>query len=359
MTAQFLLHNGKLEQSISIHSKSEYVDVGKVDVNLDQIRTIKAFQFLPMKKENMDFGFTNHNIWVRFQLKNDTDEDINYFFETARPITDVAELYIIKEDNSVTKYVSGDAIPFDQRSFKLRKTIFKINLMPNEAKQYYLHVKSDGEQLSMPMVLHSSENLLEESSFEQFIFGFFYGILLIAAILYLFFFFAMRDKTFFFYSMYVVFIGLLQFSIDGYFYKFVTPQSGWFSLHSVVIFACVANFFLGCYAQVYLKIKLYNKTINSAFYVLYVLDFLLLLSLFIKDDYAYSYPIVNGLGLILLMLIIATLLIIYYRTKGIDRLFATGIFFLISGFGLNLPSKAKGILLPFRFLILNRFLLKK
>ena len=150
--AQFLLQNGKLEQSVSIHSKSEYVDVGKVDVNLDQIRTIKAFQFLPMKKENRDFGFTNHNIWVRFQLKNTTNEELNYFFETARPITDVAELYSIKADNSVIKYISGDAIPFNERSFKLRKTIFKINLMPNESKQYYLHVKSDGEQLSMPMV---------------------------------------------------------------------------------------------------------------------------------------------------------------------------------------------------------------
>lgn len=332
-SAQYVLQKDKLDEAISINSKAEYVDVGKVDVSLDQIRSIKGFQFLPMKKENMDFGFTNHNIWVRFQLKNNTDDELNYFFETARPITDVAELYIIKENNSITKYISGDAIPFDQRSFKLRKTIFKINLLLNESKQFYLHVKSDGEQLSMPMVLHSSENLLEESSFEQFIFGFFYGILIIAAILYMFFFFAMRDKTFFFYSMYVVFIGLLQFSIDGYFYKFVTPQSGWFSLHSVIIFACIANFFLGCYAQVFLKVKQYNRFINNAFYVLYALDLLLFLSLFfIPKALEYSYPIANGLGLILLLLIIASQFVIFIRTQKIDRFFATGVFFLISGF---------------------------
>jgi len=60
LSAQFLLHDGNLEKSISIHTKCEYVDVGQVDVSLEQIRTIKAFQFLPMKKQNMDFGFTNH-----------------------------------------------------------------------------------------------------------------------------------------------------------------------------------------------------------------------------------------------------------------------------------------------------------
>ena len=332
LNSQFLLKEGNLKGSISIHPSAEYVDVGKVDVTLDQIRNLKAFEFAPMEKENMDFGFTNHNIWIKFQLKNTTDKELNYFFETARPITDVAELFIIRENKPIVKYISGDAIPFNKRSFKVRKTTFKINLAPHESQQFYLHVKSDGEQLAMPMMLHTSENILEESSFEQFIFGFFYGILIIASILYMFFFFGMRDKTFFFYSMYVIFIGLLQFSVDGYFYKFVTPQSGWFSMHSVIIFASFASFFLGFYAQTYLKIRQYNKTLNNAFYVVYAIDLLLVISLFIIEDHGYSYPIANGLGLILLLLIISSQFIIFIRTKKIDRFFATGIFFLIAGF---------------------------
>ncbi|UPT70596.1 MAG: ATP-binding protein [Flavobacterium sp. JAD_PAG50586_2] len=332
LNAQFLLQEERTGGAISIHSNAQYVDVGKVDVSFDQIRSIKAFQFMPMDKENKDFGFTNHNIWIKFQLKNNTKYELNYFFETARPITDLAELFIIRNDSTVTKFISGDGIPFDKRSFKVRKTTFKISLAPNELQQFYLHVKSDGEQLSMPMVLHTSENILEESSFEQFIFGFFYGILLIAAILYMFFFFAMRDRTFFFYSMYVIFIGLLQFSIDGYFYKFVTPESGWFSMHAVIIFASIASFFLGCYAQVYLKVKEYNKFINNVFYMVYAIDLSLVISLFIIPDHAYAYPIANGLGLILLLLIITSQFIIFIRTKKIDRFFATGIFFLIAGF---------------------------
>jgi len=332
-SAQYLLTKANQAEKISIHSQSEYVDVGDDNLTLEQVINSKSLHFKPMQNENTDLGFTTHNYWVRFQLKNGTQDELSYFFETARPITDIAELYVINQNNKVTKYISGDAIPFDQRSFKLRKTIFKISLAANEQQQFYLHVKSDGEQLSMPMVLLSTENLLEESSFEQFVFGFFYGILIIAAILYLFFFFAMRDKTFFYYSMYVVFIGLLQFSVDGYFYKFVTPDSGWFSLHSVIIFACIANFFLGRYAQVFLKIKEYSRFINVAFYVLYVLDFILFLSLFIiPKALELSYPIANGLGLILLILIIASQFVIYSKTKNVDRFFSIGLFFLISGF---------------------------
>ena len=333
VSAQYILKDANPSQKISIHTKSEYVDVGQNNLCLEQVLHSKSLHYKPMQYENTDFGFTTHNFWIRFQLKNGTQENFSYYFETARPITDVAELYVINQKNTVARYVSGDAIPFAKRSFKLRKTIFKITLTPNETQQFYLHVMSDGELLSMPMILLSTEKLLEESSFEQFIFGFFYGILIIAAILYLFFFFAMRDKTFIYYSMYVVFIGLLQFSIDGYFYKFITPQSGWFSLHSVIIFACIANFFLGRYAQVFLKIKEYNRNINAIFYILYILDLLLFLSLIIfPRALELSYPIANGLGLVLLLLIIISQIVVYNRTRNIDRYFVTGLFFLITGF---------------------------
>lgn len=333
VSAQFILNDDTLSKKISIHSKSEYVDVGEQTLTLDQAMHLKSSDYKPMPNENTDLGFTTHNFWIRFQLKNTSDKVLFYLFETARPITDVVELYTLKSGNQITKQISGDALPFDKKSVNYRKSIFKISLKPNEEQQFYLHVKSDGEMLSMPMVLHTSEDLLAATSFEQFVFGLFYGILIIAAILYMFFFFAMRDKTFLYYSMYVVFIGLLQFSVDGYFYEFFTPQSGWLSLHSVILFACIANFFLGRYAQVFLKIDTYNRFITLAFYVLYALDLALFLSLFLfPKALELSYPIANVLGLVLLLLIIASQIVIYNKTKVLDRFFATGVFFLISGF---------------------------
>lgn len=332
-SAQFILSKETIAEKKSIHSQSEYVDVGEQNLSLNQIMTTKDLKFKPMLNENTDFGFTTNHIWIRFQLKNTSKEKLYYFLETARPITDVAELYAINQEKTVTKLISGDAIPSAKRSFDHRKTIFKIALNPGEQEQFYLHVKSDGEMLSMPMILYNLESLIQMTSFEQFVFGFFYGILIIAAILYLFFFFGMRDKTFLYYSMYVVFIGLLQFAIDGYFYQFITPQSGWLSLHSVVLFACIANFFLGRYAQVFLKIKEYNKIINKAFYGLYILNGILFISLlFIPKALEYSYPIANGLGLIVLSLIVASQISIYKKTRKLDRFFAIGVFFLICGF---------------------------
>ena len=134
--AQFVINKQNSNEKISIHTKAESVDVGQANVNFDQIRNSKQFHFKPMEKANQDFGFTNSNFWFRFSIKNETNSELNYFFETARPITDAADLYIIKQAKSVTKYVRGDAIPFAKRSFKLRKTTFKFNLTPNELQQF-------------------------------------------------------------------------------------------------------------------------------------------------------------------------------------------------------------------------------
>jgi signal transduction histidine kinase/CheY-like chemotaxis protein len=317
----------------SIHSKATFVDVGTEELTLSGVRNSKTLKFIPIQKANADFGFTKNNFWIKFKLKNDGDKSLVYFLETARPITDFAELYCITSNGVVTKYKSGDAIPYKERSFNHRKTIFRIELESKEMQEFYLHVKSDGELLSMPLNLHTTEDLIALTSFEQIVFGFFYGILIIAAILYFFFFFAMRERTFLYYSLYVVFIGLLQFSVDGYFFQFITPNSGWFSLHSVIIFATIANFLLGRYAQIFLKIKEYNSFINNSFRALYVIDFVLFVALlFVPSTLEVSYPIANGLGLILLILIISSLVVVYIKTKKVDYFFAIGIFFLISGF---------------------------
>ena len=127
----FTLHSqyvlkGNDVSPFSIHSQATYVDVGSKELTLEEVRSSKSLTFIPVQQANADFGFTKNHFWIKFQLKNDSDAEVLYFLETARPITDFAELYCITSDGAVTKYKSGDAIPYKERSFNHRKTIFKI-----------------------------------------------------------------------------------------------------------------------------------------------------------------------------------------------------------------------------------------
>lgn len=336
----------------SLHNFTTIFDSDKKQLSINQIIAYDKSKFAPLEDENQDLGFTSNNYWLHFSVKNETDSDLKYYLESSRPIVDVANFYKIIDNKVVDYQKSGDNIPFNERSFKHRKTLFTVYLLPNETADYYINLKSDGEVINAPVILRTPMNLVEVTSFEQIVFGFFYGILIIASILYFFFFYAMKERVFLYYSLYVVFIGLLQFSLDGYFYQFLTPNAGWLSNKSVLLFAIISGFFLGKYAQNYLRVNEISKLLNSAFNVLYVsLGSLLLMIIFFPNWFEFGYPIMNVLGLFLLILIITSTVNIYLKTKKVYLFFTLGILSLITGFVVFILKNFS--LLPYNFITEN------
>jgi signal transduction histidine kinase len=319
---------------ISIHPQAEIADAGEFKYSIGSVISNDAkLRFLPIRTENTNLGFTDHYYWVKVALHNDSNIDLQYFLETARPVTDEVNLFIVNEAGEIIAKQSGDHLPFKERSFLHRKPVFEIKLPATQTVRLYLQLKSDGEVISMPLLLRTNQNFATITSLEQLVFGFFYGILFIASIIYLFFYFGLREKSFLYYSMYVICIGLMQFSLDGYFYQYFDPAGGWIADRAVLIFACLSTLALGKYGQEFLRIKQYNHIVNSLFYLLYIATGLLLLALMtIPAALHYAYPLANILGLIVLLLIIASVVAPFAKKGPVDGFFITGIAFLILGF---------------------------
>ncbi|PKH67402.1 hybrid sensor histidine kinase/response regulator [Flavobacterium sp. ALD4] len=352
--SQYVFQGDALPEKISLHTYTSITDVGQKDLDIQFVIThYDTLNPTALKTENDDLGFSQNNFWAKLALQNPTDSELNYYLETALPITDLAELYIIDEvSGKILKAVSGDILPFSKRTYDNRKTIFKINIQPKANLKLFLHLKSDGEVLKIPVILHSADSFIEMVSFEQLIFGFFYGILAIVAIIYFFFFFALRNFTFLYYSLYVIFVGLLQFALDGFFYEFVTPDAGWFSNHSVLLIAIIAVFLSGKYSEVFLKIKKHSKMIYILFNVAYVLLFSLLMCVvFFPSLLLLCYLLVNILTLVFLVLIVYSIMYLYYKRKPVDSFFSAGILFLILGFSVFILHNFG--LLPNNFLTQN------
>ena len=344
--------SSEITNESSLHVNTTIVNVKQKKLSINEVVKIDKKEFKLLKNENTDLGFTDDNYWLNFQVHNTINEEIQYYIETSRPIVDVAIFYKVNKDGTFSIQKSGDLIPFKERTVSLRKTVFKINLLPNETGNYYIHLKSDGEVINAPVILRTPDNLISVASFEQIIFGFFYGILIIASILYFFFFYAMKERVFLYYSLYVLFIGLLQFSLDGYFYQFITPNSGWLSNKSVLLFAIISGVFLGKYAQTFLQVKRVSKKLNFLYDLLYFFSgSLLFLVIFVPTLFKFGYPLMNVLGLYLLILIISSLVVLYNKSKQFYTFFTLGILSLIVGFVIFILKNFS--LLPYNFITEN------
>lgn len=322
-----VLEKGRLPERISITKYSSIADAGSNNYSISDVKSGKAnLQFKPIIGDQANLGFTKNTYWVKFQIQNNTDEDLLYYLKTAEPITDNVNLYLYNKAGSLSIQKSGDNLPLVERSVQHRETLFKIDLKAGETVNSYLEVKNDGEKNNLPVLLISQNNLLNAVYHEQIVFGFFYGILLIVAIIYFFFYFALHDKSFLYYSLYVGFVALCHFSLDGFFYQFVTQDNSWISLHAVIIFAILGSFFFGKYTEVFLNVKQYNPTIYKMFLGLYVCLALVLLGIiFVPPFLEFSYPIVNALTLVGMLLIVASVISLNYNNQPIDIFFNAGI----------------------------------
>lgn len=343
----------KTKFPLTLHKESQIVDLGFEKNNIDQILARESqLDFNPLTSSVTNLGFTNRNYWVRFRLSNETKVEKTLYLETGRPITDVVDLYLIQGGQVIKTCKNGDLISFNDRPFKHRKVIFPIELGPNSQASFYLNYQSDGEVINLPLVLNDTISIVESSYFDQLIFGFFYGILFLAAITSLFFYLGIREKSFLLYTSYVVSIALLHLSLDGYLIQYVFRDPTWFANRSLLIFAAFSAFSFGLYTQVYIRVVEFSPILNKIFQVtLGGLVVLVICILSVEAGIPIYYPIVNVFAFTLLILSIVAIGKSRLSKFPIDRFFSIGITFLIFGFVIFILNNFS--LIPTSFLTEN------
>jgi signal transduction histidine kinase/CheY-like chemotaxis protein len=332
--AQYVFQEGKLPNKTSLISYSTLADVGHRNLKPSQIsREFVDLKPWPLKGEYGNLGFTDHNYWIRFQIKNPLHKSLHYFLEVAEPMTDNLNLYLWKDHGKMEIQRNGDNLPFNQRSVPYRKPVFDLNFEPGETKTAFLEIRNDGEKNNLPLNLISDAQFLKTTLNDQIILGVFYGIILIIVLTYSFFYFALKEKSFLYYSLYVLMAGLCHFALDGLFHQYFTPDNSWLNLHAVLLFAIPASYFFGKYSEIILDIKNRLKKIHFLFKALYRILVLVFLGLiFFPSFLKYAYPVVNILTLLGIVLISLSIVQILMKKGSLDVFYTLGIIIMFSSF---------------------------
>ncbi len=334
-----------------LYEYANFADSGQDNHALAEVQK-DSLQFNPLPSDNHNVGFTSDNYWVTFKLQNSTDDDKTYYLETGRPVTDFVNLYQIDTKGNVTEFKSGDQIPFEERQVKHRATIFKLDLPQKSTQQFYINFKSDGETINLPLNLYDSSSFWKENYTQQLFLGLFYGLLLLAGIIYMFFYTSLKQKAFLYYGAYVFSIGFMQAALDGFLSQYLFQDGGFISARAVLITAVLSNFFLLKYCEYFLDVqnKLPKfKKLYSLLYGIVVISFILIF--LSPKTLEFAYPFCNLNGLLSLVIILTTIFTMRLKRLKIDPYFSVGVFFLVIGllgFVLNNLS-----MLPNNFLTLN------
>lgn len=318
------------ESRLDLSPAARLVSTGTENKSFATVRTWPDSLYRSLKNNRENMGFTRGHHWLKFRLQYQGDTRRTYFLRTARPITDSLVLYQMSGDGTLKRFYTGDQVRQPTRQNKLRSSVFKIELEPGKTYQYYLHLYSDGEMLALPLTLSSALAFAKSEAQTQLFHGVFYGMVLLAALVYLIFYRAMRDRSFLFYGFYVLSIGLLQLSLDGYMRSFWFFEGGWLASRVVLLTAYLSIVFLGLYSETFLRLREHLPRMKWAFRGIYGLaTVLVLLMMSGPAGLATTYPLINVLGLILLGLIFASVVLLRRRNKEVDTFYTVGVSFLV------------------------------
>lgn len=329
---------------------AEFTNVGNSDYSISNILTSKLLNYSNLESQNHDFGFNSDTHWIRFRLKNSSKKAKTYYLETARPVTDIVNLYQIGKTNIIHK--NGDQIAFENRDVQHRQIVFKILLKPLSEQEFYIEVVSDGETTNLPLNLYNETSFINNNYKQQLFLGLFYGVLLLAGLIYLFFYKSLKSKAFLYYGLYVFTIALMQAALDGFVHQYFIPNGGYLNSRMVLISALFTNFFLLKYCEYFLNIKLNLPKYKKLYNITYITIAVLFTLIFINSKaLEIAYPLSNLNGLLSLILILATVFTLRFKKISVDPYFSIGIFFLVIGL-LGFVMNNLGIL-PSNFYTLN------
>lgn len=213
--------------------------LGISDVTSD----LYSSQFAFLQTPTVNLGYSDSVYWFRVLLKNAAEQPQDVVLDIPFPLLDSVEGFMLKQDLSspqiLNRFSFGDRHSFASRAFVSPSFVQPLTL-PQEPVWLFLRVKTSSP-VHVPLYLAGDTNYAEYITIKQWLSGILYGIALALACYNFMLFTALKDKTYLYYSMFIVTLFLFYACVDGYSYYLWQDNISWQSkAHIYFIYLALA-----------------------------------------------------------------------------------------------------------------------
>jgi hypothetical protein len=213
---------------IFTYGEIEYLEDPGKKLTLEQVTSpVVNRQFKPSLIYTPKYYNSKTVYWYRFRVKQKMLSKnhwiLEFFDQTINDIT----LYAPQGMHSYRIYSFGNNYNFAKREFKHKN--FTVNLTNNSdsVNTYYVRLTSM-QAANVIIVLRDMHKFVEYALYEYFIFGLFYGMIIIFSLYNLLMFIAVKQRQYMYYVLYNLSIGFYEMCSDGIAFQYLWPNHpGW------------------------------------------------------------------------------------------------------------------------------------
>ncbi len=214
-------------------------DKSAVDSADDAWRLIAAGRFERVPNGKTAFGFQQGAYWFHAKVVNRNADEPYWMLVQSFALLDRVDVYLRYPDGHIVHHASGDSLPFSARSISYRHPNFRIALPPGETVDLLVRTQSQSS-MQVPLELYTPAAFTSLSRDSQFVMGVYYGILLALFVYNLVLWLTLRDASYFWYLFHISAFGLVLFTLNGYSFEHLWPNSPWLANVAVPLSICLA-----------------------------------------------------------------------------------------------------------------------
>lgn len=297
-------------------------------LNQFQIEDIRSLDSLFVTKSN--FKPVDYNpqsaYWIRFRANlQNVDED--YVLEFYDQTIDEIDLYLSDNEKDTGRYYRmGENLPFQARGISHKN--FQVRLEEGKSYSVYARIVNDN-YADVRIAIRPESTFLEYALAEYFIYGLFYGMIVIISLYNILVFVAVKEIKYLYYTFYLLSVGFFALCVDGIGYQYIWPDSPQWNqvAHGIALFLIIFWFIL--FARKFLEIpKNFPLADKMLLAILTARTVLFLYSLLYSTDIFYN----RNIEIVPLSLIFAVSIMTFRRGHRQARFFIVANGFLFLGF---------------------------
>lgn len=211
-------------------------------------------KFAPLPGGRSAFGFRPGAFWFHTRVVNNGNPEQRWLLVQSYALSDSIDVYARYPDGHTTFQAGGDHLPFNARSVRYRHPNFWLKLPPGQPVDVFVRVRSESS-MQVPLDLYTTVAFAELSRDSQLVIGLYYGILLALFFYNLALWLSLRDASYFWYLFHLSAFGLVLFTLNGFGFEYLWPQSSWLSDRMVPLSICLAQIGMQQFARIFLGLR--------------------------------------------------------------------------------------------------------
>jgi signal transduction histidine kinase len=215
----------------------------------------------------LDLDYTPNTVWILVKLVNRSATNA-LTLTIENPLLDSAALYL-PEDSMLPSQKSFLGEGYSARANNGTYIRFNFNCAVGDSIELLVLAKST-EQMLLPIRLSTEATAIGATLNRNLIYGIFIGVILVMFFYNLFVLYATKDRNYFFYIIYILFIGLGQTALSGHLFSLLIGDFPALYKYCIVVLPALSGVAAILFIQQFLHVEINQPKLNKALWVIFV-----------------------------------------------------------------------------------------